>query len=129
MKEINKEKKLNNGIEPVSIEKTEKIINQMKNCVCKININGSTATGFFTKIPYKNKMIKVLITNNHVLDENAIKNNNIITYIVNNNEDDQKSIIIDDKRIRFTHKELDVTIIEMEIIQNCQSANCQLLAN
>ena len=34
MKEINKEKKLNNGIEPVSIEKTEKIINQMKNCVC-----------------------------------------------------------------------------------------------
>ena len=114
MKEINKEKKLNNGIEPVSIEKTEKIINQMKNCVCKIYINGSTATGFFTKIPYKNKMIKVLITNNHVLDENAIKNNNIITYIVNNNEDDQKSIIIDDKRIRFTHKELDVTIIEID---------------
>ena len=36
MEDINKEKKIKNGIEPVSIEKTEKIINQMKNCVCKI---------------------------------------------------------------------------------------------
>ena len=79
MEDINKEKKIKNGIEPVSIERTEKIINQMKNCVCKIYSNGSTGTGFFTKIPYKNKYIKVLITNNHVLDENDIKNNNIIT--------------------------------------------------
>ena len=113
MEGINQEKKIKNGIEPVSIEKTEKIINQMKNCVCKIYSNGSTGTGFFTKIPYKNKIIKVLITNNHILDENKIKNDNIITYIINNNEEDQKRIRIDDKRIRYTNKELDVTIIEI----------------
>ena len=113
MEDINKEKKIKNGIEPVSIERTEKIINQMKNCVCKIYSNGSTGTGFFTKIPYKNETIKVLITNNHVLDEEEIKNNNIITYIINNNEEDQKNIELNDKRIRYTNKELDIAIIEI----------------
>ena len=113
MEDINKEKKVKNGIEPVSIEKTEKIINQMKNCVCKIYSNGSIGTGFFTKIPYKNELIKVLITNNHVLDENDIKNNKIITYIINNNEDDKKTIRIDNKRKRYTNEKLDVTIIEI----------------
>ena len=81
MADINKEKKL---------EKTEKIVNQMKKCVCKIYSNSSTGTGFFTKIPYKNEFIKVLITNNKILDENEIKNNNIITYIINNNEKNKK---------------------------------------
>jgi hypothetical protein len=114
MEDINKEKKLKNGIEPVSIEKTEKIIDQMKKCICKIYSNGSTGTGFFTKIPYNNEYIKVLITNNHLLNENDIKDNNIITYIINNNEKDQKSIKIDDERIKYTNKELDVTIIEIK---------------
>ena len=47
--DINKEKKIKNGIEPVSIAKAEKIIDQMKNCVCKIYNNGSTVTGFLLK--------------------------------------------------------------------------------
>ena len=55
----------------------------------------------------------MLITNNHVLDENDIKNNKIITYIINNNEDDKKTIRIDNKRKRYTNEKLDVTIIEM----------------
>lgn len=33
---------------PVSIEGTQKILNQMKKCVCKIH-NGATGTGFFCK--------------------------------------------------------------------------------
>ena len=108
-----KEQKNRHEIEPVSIEKTEKIIEQMKKCVCKIYSNGSTGTGFFTKIPYKNEYIKVLITNNHILGEDEIKNNKVITYIINNNEDDKKRIKIDDKRKRYTNKELDITIIEI----------------
>ena len=54
----------------------------MRKIVCKIYCNSSTGTGFFTKIPYKNESIKLLMTNNHILDENEIKNNNIITYII-----------------------------------------------
>ena len=45
------------------------IIYQMKKCVCKININGINGTGFFTKIPCCNESIKVLITNNHIINE------------------------------------------------------------
>ena len=113
MEDINKEQKIKIGIEPISLEKAEKIIDQMKNYVCKIYSNGTIGTGFFTKIPYKNELIKVLITNNHVLNENDIENNKIITYIINNNEDDKKRIRIDNKRIRYTNKKLDVTIIEI----------------
>ena len=98
MDDINKEKKVKNGLEPASIETTEKILFQMKNSVCKIYSNGSTGTGFFTKIPYKSRIMKVLITNNHVLNENDIKINKIIAYIINNNAGDRKTIRIDNKR-------------------------------
>ena len=47
MEEIIREKKTNDSIEPASIEISEKIIYQMKKCVCKIYINGTTGTGFF----------------------------------------------------------------------------------
>ena len=73
MDKIIQEKFIANSLIPASIEITKKIVNQMEKCVCKIYNNGSTGTGFFTKIPYKNEYIKVLITNNHVLNENEIK--------------------------------------------------------
>ena len=55
----------------------------------------------------------VLITNNHILGENEIKDNKVISYIINNNENDKKRINIDDKRKRYTDRELDVSIIEI----------------
>ena len=85
----------------------------MKKCVCKIYINGTTGTGFFTKIPFNNQFLNVLITNNHILGENEIKNNKTITISLND-EKEQKSIKIDDKRKRYTNEILDVTIIEIE---------------
>ena len=40
----------------------------MKNCICKILTNdGKKGTGFFCKIPYLNKLLPVLVTNNHIL--------------------------------------------------------------
>ena len=65
-----KEKKLNNYPEIVTLEATEIIINQMKKNIFKIYLNdGSKGTGFFCKIPYtSNKELKVLITNNHVIN-------------------------------------------------------------
>ena len=63
-----KEKYIVSSPEPVSLIGTEKILNQMNNCVCRI-YNNSEGTGFFTKIPYNSKLLPVLITNNHVLDK------------------------------------------------------------
>ena len=57
-------------IYPISIKGTKKILRQMQNSICKIYINtGEIETGFFCKIPYKNKLLPVLITNNHVIYE------------------------------------------------------------
>ena len=67
------EKNLSEYPKPVSIEGTEIILNQLKKTICKISTeNGSKGTGFFCKIPYPNKELKVFITNNHLIDQNYI---------------------------------------------------------
>ena len=112
MEEI-KEKYIQNSLEPVSINSIEVILNQMKNCVCKIHIKGTKGTGFFTKIPYKNDLLKVLITNNHILDEECIKDGKNISISLNN-ETIFKNIKIDSDRKRYTNEIFDVTIIEIK---------------
>ena len=52
----------------ISYECTKKIIEQMEKDLFKINIGNEQTTGFFCKMPYNNKI--VLMTNNHVVDEN-----------------------------------------------------------
>ena len=107
-----KEKEIKNSIKPVSIEATEKILRQMKNCVCKIHNGKDKATGFFAKIPYYNDLLNVLITNNHVLGESDIADGKNITISLNN-ETIIKDIILDSNRKRYTNETLDVTIIEI----------------
>ena len=85
----------------------------MKKCVCKIHICGTKGTGFFTKIPYKNDLLSVLITNNHVLGAEAIKDGKNISVSLNN-EEIFKNIKIDSNRKRYTNENLDVTIIEIK---------------
>ena len=76
---MNQEKLIEKQPLPVSLEGTKKIIEQMENCICKIYPNnGVKGTGFFCKIPFNNNLLPVLITNNHILNENDIDNNQII---------------------------------------------------
>ena len=42
------------SLAPVNISGSEKILHQMKNCVCKIELGDKCATGFFCKIPIIN---------------------------------------------------------------------------
>ena len=116
MDESSKQEKLfKESIYPVSINATKKIVNQMERCVCKIYFNGEIGTGFFTKIPYKQQNLKVLITNNHIIGKNnEIKDNVRIEISLNNNE--KRKIEINNQRKRFTDEYFDVTIIE--IIEN-----------
>ena len=71
-------------IDVIPIEKKEKILNQMKNCVFKINGN-ELGTGFFCKILYKNEYIPILMTNYHIIDDNYLENNRQIIIYINNN--------------------------------------------
>ena len=101
--------------DPITIEGTETILNQMKNCICKISKDkGEKGTGFFCKIPVTdNILLPVLITNHHVLNEEDIKNKSIIKTTINDNKS-CINITIDESRKKFTSKKLDITIIEIK---------------
>jgi len=108
------EKYIEDSPNPLTIEGTETILFQMKNCLCKILGNdGKKGTGFFCKIPYLNKLLPVLITNNHILDENNISKDKKIELTLN---DDKKVLVInlDNSRIKITNKELDISFIEIK---------------
>ena len=113
MSKIEEEGYIDKSPIPVSIKGTEIILEQMKKCVCKIIKDNIKGTGFFVKIPYKDKLKKVLITNNHILNKNDIQNNKLISISINN-EEKYKDIKIDDNRLILIDEIKDVTIIEIK---------------
>ena len=116
MSEDKKEKLLVGYPSYITIDQTKTILNQLENCICKIFVDdGSKATGFFCNIKYDNKEMPVLITNNHVLNEDNIKLNKIITIGLNKgNELITKNIKVDEDRMVYTSKKFDTTIIEIK---------------
>ena len=106
---------------PVDIEGTKLILSQMENCICKIYQKDKKGTGFFCKIPFpdKNNLLNVLITNNHILNEEDIENNKIIELIMYDKEKKiKREIAIDESRKRYTYNNIeegiDITIIEIK---------------
>jgi len=112
MNDFIKEKNLTTSPAPLSIRQTEDILEQMKNCICKIYAS-KQGTGFFIKIPYKNNFLTVLITNNNVIGKKEYEENSLITIYLNN-EKERKSIRLDKERLFYTNEELDITIIEIK---------------
>ena len=99
--------------EPISlsINGMKRILFQMEKCVCKIYLkSGHTEIGYFYKIPFKNnKLLPVLITNKHVL--NDIDDNKIIKLTANNEE---KRIKIDNSRKKYINPDINIVIIEIK---------------
>ena len=112
MENIISEKFLNDTPEPLSIKSIETILDQMKNSICKI-YNGKQGTGFFIKIPFNDIQLPVLITNNHIIDENDYINKKIITIYIGN-ENNGQNLKLDEKRKFYTNKNYDTTIIEIK---------------
>ena len=122
MKDFIPEKKIENSTCSVSKTNTKKILAQMENCICKIDVDGARGTGFFCKINYpqqnSNNFIPILVTNNHVLSSNKLKKNDIICITINGKS---KTIKIDNDRIIFTSKKIDVTFIEIKPNDNIEN--------
>ena len=98
----------------VTIEKHEKILDQMKNKVCKIKNEKGKGTGFFCFISYLNsKKMPTLITNNHVINRDILIKDKTIMVSINI---DTKNIYIslDDNRKIYTSEKYDITIIEIK---------------
>ena len=116
MKENIKENNIKESPIPISLEESLKIINQMKNSICRIYTTENTGTGYFCKINYNSKLIPFLITNNHIINKENIENNKTIKISVCNGEknNDFKSLIINIGRKICRNEELDVTLIEIK---------------
>ena len=110
-----KEKNIEDYPIAITSESTKIILSQMEKSVCKIYMdNGIKGTGFFCNIPYRNKFgdsLSVLVTNNHIIDENHLGKNNKIVFSINNDKIKKKLNIGD--RITYTNELFDVTFIEI----------------
>ena len=100
----------------ISYDCCQKIMEQMKRYICKINITeDNIGTGFFCKIPFpdKNNMLPVFITNNHVIDEKLLYNENAEISIKIKEDKNSKKLNLNN-RIKYTNGEYDITIIEIK---------------
>ncbi len=96
---------------PVSLEATSNLKEQMKTCIFIIfSLYKGEGTGFFCLIPFKNKNFPVMITNNHILDEEILKKEKYVLIELNGLN---KNIQINDNRKIYTSKNYDITIIEI----------------
>ena len=101
----------------MSFEQSRTILNQMENCICKIYKNKEIkGTGFFCEIPFQKILLKVLITSNNILNEEEIDFNKTINIIImyGKQKEEFKKIQIDEKRIKYTNKQLGISIIEIK---------------
>ena len=98
----------------LSYECTEKILNQMKECVCKIFFGAKLGTGFICKIPFPDRknMKMVLITNNHIIN-NTVFNREIELIFEKININIKINLSIS-KRMKYTNPTYDITIIDIK---------------
>ena len=108
-----KDKFMISSPEPVSLKGTEKIIDQMNNSLCRIFNNNAKGTGFFVNIPFKYTFLPVLITNNHIINIDDIKNKKDISLYLNKDKK-LKTIKLDNNRLIYTNEKFDITIIEIK---------------
>ena len=107
------EKDIKGSPDLVSISCTQTILNQLRNCICKLKINNTTRTGFFCTIPFGTiNTMNCLITNYHVLNEQYYDKNTKITLLL---DDDNSTAILDLTLERKTYfdKEYDIALIEL----------------
>ena len=107
-----------NIIKPVNIEGTKKILEQMTNCICKVNNNQIIGTGFFCKIPYNNgAQINALITSYQIINEFYLNQYNYINLLIND-YNQAKIINLDPSRNVYFNKMYNTTIIELKEYDN-----------
>ena len=111
-----KEAILSNYPNVISYECSKIIIEQMERNICKINIGQIQGTRFFCKIPFPNKekMLHVLMTNNHIINDDILNQKNVKIKLDIKEEDDVKEILLDNNRMKYTNEEYDITIIEIK---------------
>ncbi|KAL6602109.1 trypsin-like cysteine/serine peptidase domain-containing protein [Neocallimastix sp. 'constans'] len=97
----------------------------MSHSICKIKVRKSIiGTGFFIAIPIPNKEkpLRGLMTNNHILNESQLESNKSFNIYMAYNEEQGIEIEINDEDFIFTSELIDITFIELnnEIIDEIE---------
>jgi len=111
-----KEKLLKERPSTISYESSEEILNQMNKKICKIKMkDGAQGTGFFCIIPFPNEdnFLPVLITNNHIINQQSLSKENEIISLMIRNEQKVKVINLSNRK-SYTNPDYDITIIELK---------------
>ena len=103
----------------IKLECAEKIIEQMKKNICKIILDQIQGTGFFCKIPFPdhNKILPVLITSSHVINEEFLNKDDAKIILEIKADPNVKELNLKD-RIKYANKKYDTTIIEIKAEDN-----------
>ena len=103
----------------IKLECAEKIIEQMKKNICKIILDQIQGTGFFCKIPFPdhNKILPVLITSSHVINEEFLNKDDAKIILEIKADPNVKELNLKD-RIKYANKKYDTTIIELKAEDN-----------
>ena len=111
MSEIIEEGKCYGAIEPITINQTEKILDQMKKSICKVQ-GKKDGTGFFCHISMKKRKIPVLMTNYHIIDDNMVKSNREVKLTLN--ENNTIFLKLKEENKIFSDIEYDIMILNIE---------------
>ena len=113
-----KEASLKQSLSSISFEGMKIIQKQMEKSICKIHCGKDKhGTGFFCLIPFPDKinLLKVLITNDHVLSKNDLIKGKKVKISINNNDDNSLIINIDEERKIFNLElPYDISLIEIK---------------
>ena len=108
------EGEIKGAIDPINMNQTEIILNQMKKSVCKI-LGPKYGTGFFCQLEINKNKIPVLITNYHVINDTFIENNNKLKVQLGNDKIPKIINLNKNKKIySSTNSEYDVMIIRLD---------------
>ena len=99
---------------PATIKSTKTILEQMNNCLYKIETNkGKSGITIFSYIKYLNKQIPILITNYEIINEEYLANNTNINISKNN-----ELTTINFGDTKYLNKELDLAVVEIKVNEN-----------
>ena len=105
-------------IDAIQLENIEKITGQMKNSICRV-YGYVMGTGFFCKIPYKDKCIPVLITSYALINDDYLNHyKNIEISFDDGNKRDEIKINKNSKIYSSDTNEFNIMIIKLEEEKN-----------
>ena len=114
----------------ISYDSIKTIKFQMERCISKIKVKGTQGTAFFCKIPFPDekkgwggKPKKVLITNNHIVNQDLLNKPDSTISLLKNGDTNYINIKSLNKRMQYTDEKYDITIIELEEKEKDNSIN------